>query len=127
MLRRALLGIALLVLLALAWLGISGGLHGLPQSITVGQRTQSVMQLAYGLFALLSAVTTFWGRRWARLSRAGWILSCALAAGLASIVWGDTGLATGLLSGVGGAAIASVIVWLLHAGVRGPAAGGDLR
>lgn len=120
MLRRVLLGIVLLLLLAFAWLGLSGGVHDLPQSTTVGQRTQSVAQLAYGTFALLTAVTAFWARRWSRLSRGGWILSGALAAGLASIAWGGTTLAIGLLSGAGAAVIASGMIWLLHVGTRGP-------
>jgi hypothetical protein len=84
-----------------------------------GQKTQSVAQLAYGTFALLTAITRFSGPRWARLSRAGWILSCTVAAALASIVWGGTTLAVALLSGGGGAVVASMIVWLLHAGTRG--------
>jgi hypothetical protein len=44
------------------------------------------MQLAYGTFALLCAMTTFRGRRWARFSRMGWIVSCALAAAMAFVV-----------------------------------------
>jgi len=118
MLRRILLWIALLLFLAFAWLGLSGGIDDLPVSTTTGQRVQSVMQLMYGAFALLTAVTVFWGRRWARLSRKGWILSCTLAAGLASIVWGETTLAIGILSGAAGAAMALGATWLLKAGAR---------
>lgn len=118
MARRVLLGIALLLLLAFASLGLSGGVRDLLQSTTFGEKAQSVTQLAYGVFALLSAVTAFWGRRWARLSRGGWIVSCTCAAGLASAVWGGTTLAVALLSGVAGAAIASLITWLLIAGGR---------
>lgn len=119
MFRRVLFGIALLLLLAVAWLGLSGGVHDLPQSTTVSQRTQSVAQLVYGTFALLTAVTAFWGRRWSRFSRGGWILSFALAAGLASIAWGGRTLVIGLLLGAGAAVVASVIIWLLHVGARG--------
>lgn len=119
MLRRILLGIALLLLLAFAWLGLSGGVDDLPVSTTAGQKVQSVMQLVYGAFALLSAVTAFWGRRWAHLCRICWILSCALAAGLASVVWGGTTLAIGFLSGAAGAAMALGVSWLLELGARG--------
>lgn len=119
MLRRILLGIALFLFLAFAWLGLSGGIDDLPLSTTAGQKVQSIMQLIYGASALLTAVTTFWARRWARLSRICWILSCTLAAGLASVVWGGTSLAIGFLSGVAGAAMALGASWLLEAGARG--------
>jgi len=118
MLRRILLVVVLLLLLAFAALGLKGGFDDLPLSETAGQTVQSVMQLAYGVFALLCAVTTFRARRWARLSRMAWIVSCALAAGLASVVWGETTLATGFLAGAGGAAMAFAVTWLLKVGAR---------
>ena len=111
--------IVLLLLLAFAALGLKGGVHDLPLSETAGETVQSAMQLAYGVCALQCAVTTFRARRWARLSRIAWIVSCALAAGLASVVWGGTTLATGLLAGAGGAAMAFVVTWLLTVGARG--------
>lgn len=117
--RRVLLGIALLLLLSLAWIGLSGGIHQLPHSTTVGEKAQTLTQFAYGLFALLSAATAFRGQRWARLVRVGWVVSMTLAAGLASVVWGGTSLAIGLLSGAAACLIASGIIWLLREGVRG--------
>ena len=117
--RRVLLGIALLLLVGLAWTGLSGGINQLPQSTTVGEKAQTLTQFAYGLFALLSAATAFRGRRWARVVRAGWVVSLALAAGLASVVWGETSLAIGLLSGAAAGLIALGIVRLLHEGARG--------
>jgi hypothetical protein len=117
--RRVLLGIALLLLLGLAWTGLSGGINQLPQSTTLGEKAQTLTQFAYGLFALLSAATAFRGRRWARLVRVGWVVSLALAAGLASVVWGETSPAIGLLSGAAAGLIGLGISWLLHEGVRG--------
>ena len=117
--RRVLLGIAVLLLLGLAWTGLSGGINQLPLSTTPGEKTQSLTQLAYGLFALLSATTAFWGRRWAQLAEGGWVASATLAAGLAPIVWGGTGLAIGLLSGAAASLTALGILWLLHFGTRG--------
>lgn len=119
MLRRILLAAAVLLLLALAWTGLSGGVRDLAQSSSVAEQSQSAMQLAFGAFALLSAVTAFWGRRWAPFSRVALIMSCTLAAGLASVVWGGATLPIGVLSGFGGAAIAWGITWLLHVGERG--------
>jgi len=117
--RWALLGIALLLLFALAWTGLSGGIQQLPQTETGGQRVQALMQVAYGFFALLTVGTTFMARRWSRIVRAGWIVSLALAAGLASVVWGDTSLALGVLSGAGAALVAVGILWMLQVGARG--------
>ena len=117
--RRVLLGIALLILVSLAWTGLSGGINQLPQSTTVGEKAQTLTQFAYGLFALLSAATACRGQRWARLVRVGWVVSLALAAGLASVVWGGTSLAIGLLSGAVAGLIALGIIWLLHEGARG--------
>ena len=57
--RRILLGIALLLLIGLAWTGLSGGIHQLSQSTTVGEKAQTLTQFAYGVFALLSAATAF--------------------------------------------------------------------
>ena len=117
--RRALLAIAALLLLSLAWTGITGGINQLPQSQTPGQVAQTITQFVYGFFALCSLVTTFWGTRWNTLMLAGWTLSVTLAAALASIVWGGTSLLIGLLAGGGALLVAVAIAWLLRMGARG--------
>jgi len=118
--RRGLLAVALMLLLGLAWLGLSGGVQQIPESHTLGQIAQTGTQLAYGVFALLSAVTTFWGRSWARALLAFWLGSVTLAAGLASVVWGGTSFAVGLLSGVAACLVALTIIWLLRIGAEQP-------
>jgi hypothetical protein len=117
--RRVFLGVAVLLLLGLAWLGLSGGIRQFPESTTVGQKAQTLTQFAYGVFALLCVATAFRWRRWARLMRVGWVVSITIAAGLASVVWGETSLTIGLLSGAVACLIAVGIVWLLHVGSRG--------
>ena len=117
--RQVLLAVVGLLLLWLAWTGLTQGVKQLPQSETVGQITQSVTQLAFGLFALLSLVTTFWGRRWNTLALVGWTISVALAAGFAAVVWGDTSLAKGLLTGAAALLVGLVTAWLLRVGARG--------
>ena len=117
--RQALLTIVGLLLLWLAWTGVAQGVKQLPQSETVGQVTQSVSQLSFGLFALLSLVTTFWGRRWNTLALVVWTISVALAAGFAAVVWGGTSLAKGLLTGAAALLVGLVIAWLLRVGARG--------
>jgi hypothetical protein len=108
-----------LLLLWLAWTGLSQGVNQLSQSQTTGQIAQTITQLSFGLFALLSLVTTFWSRRWNPLMLAGWTVSVTLAAGLASVVWGGTSLLVGVLSGAAALLIGLGIAWLLRVGARG--------
>ena len=117
--RRVLLAVVLLLLLWLAWTGLSGGITQLSQAQTLGQQAQTLSQIAYGLFALLCGITTFWGRRWSGPLEVCWAVSITVAAGLAAIVWGGTSVAIGVLSGGAALLIALVIVWLRRAGARG--------
>jgi hypothetical protein len=116
--RRILLVLAAAVLLTLAWNGLSGGVHQVSQSLTPGQKAQTACQFAYGALALLSLVTAFVGRRWHRAIVSGWVVSVTLAAGLASIVWGGTALATGVLAGAVTLLVAATIGWMLRVGAR---------
>ena len=115
--RRVLLIVAIVLLLGLAWTGINGGISQLTGAHTAGQAAQTVLQLVYGLFALLSIVTTFWGRRWNWLSLVCWTVALALAAGLASVVWGGTSLLIGFVSGGAAGLVGAGIARLLRAGV----------
>lgn len=115
-LRRVLLLVAIVLLLGLAWMGISGGISQLSNAQTAAQAAQTVFQLVYGLFALLSIITTFWGRRWNRLMLVCWTVALALTAGLASIVWGGTSPLVGFVSGGVAGLIGAGIAWLLRAG-----------
>ena len=117
--RRVLLVIAAALLLGLAWTGLSGGANQLSQSMSVGQLAQTWTQLAFGLFALLSVVTTFWAKRWGLWMLAGWVVSVTLAAGLASVVWGGTSIAIGLLTACAAFLISAAIAWMLRVGGRG--------
>jgi len=114
--RRVLLIVAIVLLLGLTWTGISGGISQLSSARTAGQAAQTVLQLVYGLFALLSIATTFRGRRWNRPMLVGWTVSLALTAGLASVVWGGTSILIGFLSGGAAGLIAAGIAWLLRVG-----------
>ena len=110
--RQIFLVIVCVLLLWLAWMGLSGGLHQLSQSRTPGQIVQTLTQFGFGVFALLSVVTTFRAQRWNRLMLASWVISLSLAAGLASVVWGDTSLWVGLIAGSAALAIGLAIAWL---------------
>ena len=118
--QRALLAVVGIVLLWLAWTGLSGGVNQLSQSDSPGQVAQTLAQFAFGLFALLSLLTSFWARRWNRLMLGCWMISVALAAGLASVVWGGTSLPIGFVTGAAALAVAFAIAWLLRIAVPGP-------
>jgi hypothetical protein len=112
------LAIASLLLIGLAWTGIRGGIHQFPQSQTPGQIVQTLTQLGFGIFALLSVLTTFWGARWNRFMLAGWTVTATLAGGLAPVVWGGTSRLIGFVSGAAALLVALGIAWLLRIGAR---------
>ena len=82
---RALLGIAVLLLLGFAWTGLGGALDQFPRTATTGQRVQSVAQLAFGVLGVASLVAWFWARRWSRLVLVGWALSVGRRAGAGGV------------------------------------------
>jgi hypothetical protein len=117
--RRIVLTVAVLSLLALSWNGVSGGMSQRSEAHTLGQKVQTACQFAFGFFGLLSVVTTFIGRRWRTLSYTGWTVSITLAGGLAAVVWGDTSVAVGFLAGLASLGVALLLIWLLPLGARG--------
>lgn len=60
---------------------------------------QAVAQIAFGVFGLLSAATTFRGRRWWPLALACFTVSLTIATGLFAVVWSHASLGMGILSG----------------------------
>jgi hypothetical protein len=117
--RRLFLIIAVLLLLALAWTGLTSGVHDLSVTRSTGQKVQAVAQVTYGFLSVLAVVTVFRGRRWQSPILRSWAVSLTLAAGLASVVWGGTTIAIGLLSAAVALLAAMAIGWLLRVGTRG--------
>jgi hypothetical protein len=97
---------------------LNGGLSLLRASFSRGQQVQAVTQMAFGFFALLSAATTFWGRRWWRVAAACFALSFGVAAGLFVVVWNRSSAVVGIVAGAVGVLIAAAIIWLLRTGAR---------
>ena len=112
--RLILTALVVLILLALTFEGIVGGVKQLPQSQTPGQIAQSVAQLLYGIGAVLLIATAIRWRGFATAVQLGFIASCVVAASLASITWGASSLLSGLVAGLGALVIASLLVWLLR-------------
>ena len=119
---RTLSGIAVLLLLALAYTGIAGGLDQANQSThseySIGQIVQTALQLAFGLLSVVSIVVWFWARAWSRPVLIVWAVSVGLAGGLAPVVWGHSSAGIGILSGVASLLIAWGIAALLRVGMQ---------
>jgi hypothetical protein len=115
-LARAARGLGTALLLFLAWNGISGGLREFPRADTLGQTVQTICQVAYGLLAIGVLVTLGGATHTRRWVRGAWIVAVSLAAGIAPVAWGGTGVATGLMTVVLSATVAWGIVSLLDVG-----------
>ena len=81
--RLILLVIGLFLLHAVAWIGIEGGIIQFHHARSLGEKTQTALQFAYGVFAILAVVTTFWRREWNRTLLGYWAVSMTLAGGFA--------------------------------------------
>ncbi len=103
-------------MLALGWLGVSGAIAQRDELSTAGQIVQSVCQFAYGVLSLAAVLAAFRGREWLRRVLTAWLVCVTLAGGLASVVWGGTSVAIGLLSGAATFVVGWLIAWMLRAG-----------
>lgn len=115
-LRRALLVVAVVLLLGLAWTGIHGGIDQLSGIHTTAQTVQTAFQLVYGLFSLLSIVTVYWAQRCNRSILVCWTFALAFAGGLGATAWGGTSALIGVASGVAAGLVGAGIAWLLRFG-----------
>ena len=106
-----------MLLLALAFQGITGGVEQWPQSISVGQYVQSGAQVVYGVCAILCIATVFRWREFAAPIQFGFIAGCAVAGGFAPVAWGESSILSGVFAGVAGLLIASAIIWMLRVAV----------
>ncbi len=111
--RRLLCAAAVLLLLALAWWTIAGGLRNLTHTTSIGQWVETVIQLACGLLGVVLVVTRFWSRSLARPVRLAWGATLAAWAGLSALVWGPPRLHVALLFVVIALLMAWVLVWAL--------------
>ena len=115
--RQVLTILTILLLLALAFQGITGGVEQWPQSSSIGQYVQSASQVLYGVCAVLSIATAFRWREFATLIQFAFIAGCVIAGGLAPIVWGGASIGSAAFAAVAALVIASTLVWLLRVAV----------
>ena len=90
---------------------------------TVGQRACTIGQATFGVFGILAGGGAIFKRRWAGPAALAFAVSGGVTAGLASIVWGESGLGAGLASG----ALGLLLGVLLYLGItyRGASADGS--
>lgn len=115
--RQILAALTVVLLLALAFQGISGGVTQLPQSSSIGQYVQSFAQVLYGVCAVLSIATAVRWRKFASPVQFGFIAGCVVAVGLAAVVWGGESPVSGVVSAFVALAIACGLVWMLRVAV----------
>jgi hypothetical protein len=113
--QRIILTIILLVLMVMAWVLFSGGLSQLSRSRTIGQITQTSIQITCGVLTLLIVFTCFYMKLLRRLIRTIWIVTLMITAGMSSFVWGPPMLLVGLVFAAGALLLALAIIWGLKA------------
>lgn len=117
MLRPILAVVAVLLLLGLAFTGITDGVQQWSDWSTMWHRIQVGSQIVYGVAALVILITSFMWHRWRRVAEVAFVVSGVVAAGLAAVVWGGGTILSGVLTGIAALAITLAIVWMVHAGV----------
>lgn len=114
--RRGLLACAVLFLIWLSWQALSGAFRQIPRARTLGQKVETVTQIACGLLSLLVGLTCFWQRQWAQPVRTAWSCALAIAAALSSLVWGPSMPLIGVLFAALALLVSRAVRWALRMG-----------
>jgi hypothetical protein len=113
--RQVLAALVVLLLLALTFEGIVGGVGQFPHSINAVQYVQSTAQVLYGICALFSIVTAIQWRPFAGVVHVAFVASSVVATGLAAVSWGGQSYWSGLIYGASALVVASLLVWAVRA------------
>src|SRR5438067_2435812 len=108
------IGFVILVLLLLltAYTGLNDGLEGAHNAMGLGQQAVTVTQLAYGVCAILALSAMGARHRIATRFLYGWCVATVVTSTLAPMVYGGASLVVGIVSGITGALIAVLVVWI---------------
>jgi hypothetical protein len=115
--RHLRLAIAVVLLLAVAGMTLSGGVNQLPRARMPGQMVETVVQLACGVLSLSSVLTCFWWHRWGRPIRAAWTVSLVTAASLSALVWGPPSATIAVVFFGVALLLAEAVGWALRTGL----------
>lgn len=86
--RQGLQSLALGFLIFLGWKSISGAFSQIQRSKKMGQKIETLIQVAFGALSLLVFFTHFWQKRFAKPIQTIWSVVFTIIAGLSSVVWG---------------------------------------
>ncbi len=110
-LSRVVLALLVLLLLASAYLGITGGLDLVREAHRPLEILATGTELLYGVAAVAGLVALGTRARKAMAILVVWAVALTATAALASVVWGHTSVAVGVASGAGVGAVVAVVLW----------------
>ena len=109
--RRVVFWVSVVFLLFLGVSGLQSFFSDWGLASTLGQKLCGIGQATFGSCGLLAGVGAILKRRWAGPAALAFAVSGGITAGLASVVWGETSLATGAASGALGFLIGLLLYW----------------
>jgi len=107
-------GVLVLLLLAAAYLGLTGGFGLLREAHTGVQRLATGTELIYGLTALLVLVALASRHQWTLHLLVLWAAAVAATSALAPVVWGGASWTVGAETGGAVGVLLAVVVWSWH-------------
>ena len=114
--RRIVFWASAAFLLFLGLSGIQSFVSDWPLVTTLGQRVCTIGQAVFGTFGLLAGLGAAFRRKWAESAALVFSVSGGLTAGLATVVWGHSGLGTAIASG----GLGLLLGILLYMGISDP-------
>lgn len=110
--------VAVVMYLALGAQGVWGAVQQLGDSDTLGRQSQTAFQIAFGLCGLAAGIFLIAKRGVPAALEWAWVITLALAGGIAAVAWGETSLPIGIVAGASTALVALLIVWIGRRGKR---------
>jgi hypothetical protein len=104
----------ILLLLASAYLGLTGGIPLVREAHTAARALATGTELLYGVAALLALVALANRYRWSFRVLIVWAAGLTATSGLAPVVWGNTSVRTGVVSGAVAGVVLALILWAWH-------------
>jgi hypothetical protein len=114
--RKIILLSAMILLLVIAWVSISGALSQMTRPQTTGQAVETVLQIVCGVLSILTVCTCFFWKKIRRPVRLAWRISLMATAGISSVVWGPPMLIVAVLFLAVSFLAAQAIIRLLQIG-----------
>jgi hypothetical protein len=116
-------GFLVLLLLASAYLGLTGGFALVREAHSFAQKLATGTELLYGLTALVVLVAMAEQHRRTLLLLIVWAGALTATGALAPVVWGNTSVKVGAESGAGVGLVLVLVLWAWHFVRRRAAAG----